>query len=264
MRVIVIWAAGHIGTYLIPMLVDNGYETIAITRTLSPPYEDVPAWHKVDRVLPDRQKNPEFICKLNEMKPDIIVDLVNFNIEETEILWKSTFPPSLLFILLSAWHGWNYSIWPGWFEKKAIAQLRPSQTGEWDIPERTVSAERLSCNDHHAWTDFSTGRLSTRGETPPCEYSRILQTVRKSHFQISGGKSCITFMDTMSPGYFSRHYPQKSGIRWNIRCRKMRPYLSPHCPKWRIQYRKNKTAPGVSVEIYLYRNNRYGGKKPCR
>ena len=34
MRVVVIGAAGHIGTYLIPMLVDNGYETIAITRKM--------------------------------------------------------------------------------------------------------------------------------------------------------------------------------------------------------------------------------------
>lgn len=70
------------------MLVDNGYETIVITRTLSPPYEDVPAWHKVDRVLQDREKDPEFIRKLKEMKPDIIVDLVNFNIEETEKIFK--------------------------------------------------------------------------------------------------------------------------------------------------------------------------------
>ena len=31
MRVIVIGAAGHIGTYLIPMLVNAGYETNAIT-----------------------------------------------------------------------------------------------------------------------------------------------------------------------------------------------------------------------------------------
>ena len=88
MRVAVIGAAGHIGTYLIPMLVDNGYETIAVTRTLSPPYEDAPAWHKVDRVLLDREKDPEFIRKLKEMKPDIIVDLVNFNIEETKKIVK--------------------------------------------------------------------------------------------------------------------------------------------------------------------------------
>ena len=42
MRTVVIGADGHIGTYLIPMLVDNGYETIAITRKMSQPYEDAP------------------------------------------------------------------------------------------------------------------------------------------------------------------------------------------------------------------------------
>lgn len=84
MRVVVIGAAGHIGTYLIPMLVDNGYDTIAITRKLSSPYEDAPAWHKVNRVLLDRENDPEFISKIKEMKPDVIVDLVNFNIKNTK------------------------------------------------------------------------------------------------------------------------------------------------------------------------------------
>ena len=43
---------------------------------------------KVDCVLLDREKDPEFIRKLKEMKPDIIVDLVNLNIEETEKIVK--------------------------------------------------------------------------------------------------------------------------------------------------------------------------------
>ena len=84
MKVVVIGAAGHIGTYLIPMLVDNGYDTIAITSKLSSPYEDAPAWHKVKRVLLDRENDPEFISKIKEMKPDVIVDLVNFNIKKTK------------------------------------------------------------------------------------------------------------------------------------------------------------------------------------
>lgn len=84
MRTVVIGAAGHIGTYLIPMLVDNGYETIAITRKMSQPYEDAPAWHKVERVLLDREKDPDFIEKLKAMKPDVIVDLVNYHAAETE------------------------------------------------------------------------------------------------------------------------------------------------------------------------------------
>lgn len=83
MRVAVIGAAGHIGTYLIPMLVDSGFDTIAITKKMSQPYEDAPAWHKVKRVLHDRNE-PYFMEQLKEMKPDIIVDLVNFNIEETK------------------------------------------------------------------------------------------------------------------------------------------------------------------------------------
>ena len=84
MRVAVIGAAGHIGTYLIPMLVDHGYETIAITRKMSQPYEDAPAWHKVNRVLLDRENAPEFIRRVKEMAPDILVDLVKFHIQATK------------------------------------------------------------------------------------------------------------------------------------------------------------------------------------
>ena len=84
MRAVVIGAAGHIGTYLIPMLEDSGYDTIAITRTMSQPYEDAPACHRVKRVLLDREKDPDFIDRIKEMEPDIIVDLVNFDIRETE------------------------------------------------------------------------------------------------------------------------------------------------------------------------------------
>ncbi len=84
MRAIVIGAAGHIGTYLVPMLVNAGYDTVAITRKMSQPYEDNPAWHSVKRELLDRENDPDFIQKLEAMKPDIIVDLVNFNINETK------------------------------------------------------------------------------------------------------------------------------------------------------------------------------------
>ena len=66
MKAVVIGAAGHIGTYLIPMLVDNGYDTVAITRSMSAPYEDAPAWHRVKRVLADRE-NCWLISRLIKM-----------------------------------------------------------------------------------------------------------------------------------------------------------------------------------------------------
>jgi nucleoside-diphosphate-sugar epimerase len=83
MRVIVIGAAGHIGTYLVPMLFEAGHEVIAITRSLSAPYEDAPAWHQVKRILLDWGKDPDFIAKLKAMEPGAIVDLVNFSVAET-------------------------------------------------------------------------------------------------------------------------------------------------------------------------------------
>ena len=83
MKAIVIGAAGHIGTYLVPMLVKAGYETIAITRSMTRPYEDDPAWARAERILIDRG-DPKFIPMLKEMEPDIIIDLVNFDIEDTK------------------------------------------------------------------------------------------------------------------------------------------------------------------------------------
>ena len=86
MKAIVIGAAGHIGTYLVPMLVKAGYETVAITRTLSQPYEMDWAWGKAKRVLLDREKEADFVARLRAMEPDIIVDLVNFHVEDTQKL----------------------------------------------------------------------------------------------------------------------------------------------------------------------------------
>lgn len=82
MKAVVIGSTGHIGTYLVPMLVKAGYETIAVTRSESKPYEWDYAWDKAQRVLLDR-KAPDFYDRLKAMNPDIIVDLVNFDIAET-------------------------------------------------------------------------------------------------------------------------------------------------------------------------------------
>ncbi len=38
MRIVVIGGSGHIGTYLIPMLVERGHEVINVTRGQSQPY----------------------------------------------------------------------------------------------------------------------------------------------------------------------------------------------------------------------------------
>ncbi len=83
MKAVVIGAAGHIGTYLVPMLVKAGFETTAVTRTMSEPYEYDPAWNRAERILIDRG-DPGFLPMLREKDPDIVIDLVNFDIEDTK------------------------------------------------------------------------------------------------------------------------------------------------------------------------------------
>jgi nucleoside-diphosphate-sugar epimerase len=84
MKAVVIGGKGHIGTYLCPMLVKNGFEVVSITRGNSQPYEDDYAWKDVESVFLDRNKCSNFEEQVISMNPDIIIDLVNFNIEDTK------------------------------------------------------------------------------------------------------------------------------------------------------------------------------------
>ena len=84
MKVVIIGGSGHIGTFLIPILINKGYETICVTRGKSKPYVDDPAWKKVIKVTLDRVNDKDFEQKIMEMKPDIIVDLINYSIEQTK------------------------------------------------------------------------------------------------------------------------------------------------------------------------------------
>jgi nucleoside-diphosphate-sugar epimerase len=53
-RVVVIGATGHIGTYLVPRLVDAGHEVITISRGQRDPYQASPHWQAVTQVAADR------------------------------------------------------------------------------------------------------------------------------------------------------------------------------------------------------------------
>jgi Nucleoside-diphosphate-sugar epimerases len=89
MKAIVIGGCGHIGTYLVPMLVNAGYETVSITRGQSKPYEYDPAWEKAERLQLDRDKDPDFAQRIADMNADIVVDLINFKVEDTMEMVKT-------------------------------------------------------------------------------------------------------------------------------------------------------------------------------
>jgi nucleoside-diphosphate-sugar epimerase len=54
-RIVVIGATGHVGTYLVPRLVRAGHQVVALSRGAREPYLPAPEWHRVERVLVDRE-----------------------------------------------------------------------------------------------------------------------------------------------------------------------------------------------------------------
>ena len=89
MRVVVIGGTGHIGTYLIPRLVAEGFDVISISRKIRKPYTNNVAWKKVRQLYMDRTKlerNNVFGLRIAKLKPDILIDLICFNLQSAEQL----------------------------------------------------------------------------------------------------------------------------------------------------------------------------------
>lgn len=84
MKVIVIGACGHIGSYLVPKLVKGGHNVVAVSRGKSRPYVQDPSWKRVESVCLDRAKDRDFAYKIAAMNPDVVVDLINFDVKDTE------------------------------------------------------------------------------------------------------------------------------------------------------------------------------------
>ena len=80
-RVVVIGATGHIGTYLVPRLVDGGQEVIAVSRGGREPYHSNPQWNAVTPVTADRDAEDAagtFGARIAALRPDVVIDLICF------------------------------------------------------------------------------------------------------------------------------------------------------------------------------------------
>jgi nucleoside-diphosphate-sugar epimerase len=89
MRVVVIGGTGHVGTYLVPRLVEGGYEVILVSRGKREPYQAHSAWGKVRRVCLDRASDETtgtFGPKICDLKPDVVIDMISFTLDSTHHL----------------------------------------------------------------------------------------------------------------------------------------------------------------------------------
>lgn len=87
MRVIVIGGRGHIGTYLVPRLVEAGHEVINLSRGQHAPYQPHAAWQQVQQVTVDRAaagQDGSFGDQVAALQPDVVIDLICFTLESAQ------------------------------------------------------------------------------------------------------------------------------------------------------------------------------------
>lgn len=88
-KVVVIGAAGHVGTYLVPRLVETGHDVVTISRGQIKPYLPHQVWSAVDQRQMDRQameKAGEFGSAIRGLKPDIVIVMICFKLENARHL----------------------------------------------------------------------------------------------------------------------------------------------------------------------------------
>ncbi|HEX6711201.1 MAG TPA: NAD-dependent epimerase/dehydratase family protein [Rubrobacter sp.] len=89
MRVVVIGGSGHVGTFLVPRLVEAGHEVVSISRGRREPYQAHPAWRSVEQVTLDREAEEaegSFGERVAGLEPDVVVDMICFTPESARQL----------------------------------------------------------------------------------------------------------------------------------------------------------------------------------
>jgi nucleoside-diphosphate-sugar epimerase len=89
MRIVVIGGSGHIGTYLVPHLVQAGHEVICISRGQRHPYQPHAAWQQVQSITIDRKAAEDastFGDQMRDLRPDVVIDLICFTLDSARQL----------------------------------------------------------------------------------------------------------------------------------------------------------------------------------
>ena len=79
MHVVIIGGTGHIGTYLIPRLVDAGHDVTCVSRQLRQAYRQADAWEVVRQINLDRtlaEAAGTFGIAIRRLRPDVVIDLI--------------------------------------------------------------------------------------------------------------------------------------------------------------------------------------------
>lgn len=88
-RVVIIGGSGHVGTYLVPRLVEAGFDVTNISRGQRQPYSPHAAWRSVRPVTIDRdaaEADGSFGRSILALRPDIVIDMTCFTVASARMI----------------------------------------------------------------------------------------------------------------------------------------------------------------------------------
>src|SRR5262249_57530192 len=88
-RIVIIGGSGHVGTYLVPALVERRHEVVNVSRGIVLPYRPHPAWKAIEQVVVDRKAEEaegKFGSRIAGLNADIVIDMISFELERTHHL----------------------------------------------------------------------------------------------------------------------------------------------------------------------------------
>jgi len=86
---VIIGGSGHVGTFLVPLLVEAGHGVVNVTRGQRAPYQPNAAWAKVETVEIDRaaaEADGSFGERIAALGGDIVIDMICFTLESVQHL----------------------------------------------------------------------------------------------------------------------------------------------------------------------------------
>ncbi len=89
MRIVIIGGTGHVGTFLVPRLVNAGHQVICVSRGQREPYQPHPAWNEVERLTIDREaaeQDGSFGPQIQAFNADVVTDMICFTPESAKQL----------------------------------------------------------------------------------------------------------------------------------------------------------------------------------
>ncbi len=88
-KVVVIGGSGHVGTYLVPRLVEAGHDVTNVSRGERQPYTANRLWSAVETVTADRTSEEmagTFGARIAALDADVVIDMISFTLPSTQQL----------------------------------------------------------------------------------------------------------------------------------------------------------------------------------